>query len=822
MFMRNKLRVVVASLMAVLFVLSFAVACAPATLTVEPDSVELTVGETQDLVVKQGDTVLDNKDVKFEMEDTAVASVSSRGKVTAKAAGETTLTVTYDKATAEIPVKVNPKAVVTVELQVDGAKVETLSLASGAEKTVTAVVTGSDAKPTWNGGNTDYITVTPAEDGKSATVKGISPTGNTPVSVYVACGGVTAELKVTVTTEGQKAGYYLLRDGGDPVHDGAIGQNKVPSGKWAFWRDQSDWNGGNVTMGKAEYLGDDEPSVSQAGSVHLTATITNPSDNNSDGRNPADTVQLFFRSPKTSVSNPSFQGLLENNKDYVLTAKIKSNAAGTVTVNGVEVDLVVGDNNISIPFHHADDGAIHATDDYSAIQWIAFHLELGSASKRTCLVPSGAVDITVSNLKWTEAGPATQLQVPTATLAAKVVTITDTVNTAGVKDYTVGFFKDGDSPAYSMTAKVGANTIDDSKWEDGTYTLKVRANAESILYTASEWSESFGSYTVANGGIVYDIPFSTESEIGEQNGWFRWNGEGGLTPTVAKFDKGTLTYNYPEGGNMFYSQQLFYRDNSLESGATYKISFDITATGANSKQDTVIITVNGTPIDITSGNGHYEGTKVAGPKTTLINVCFGQVDVMTVVVGNFTFTNFTFEKQGSAPAPEAEGVVVDPSTLTLGNKVNANLDTLTNGEEGVASANKDKLYYWYVAGDWGGCGTIVTMSKNAIENNAVVLTYHGGSVNFSVQLFYTSTALTADKTYVLNIKVNAHQASTIMINGASVNLTEGVNDIHVEFVLNKTGAGNNGISALDIQMPGTNNTTDVTYEFSDISWQEVQ
>lgn len=169
---------------------------------------------------------------------------------------------------------------------------------------------------------------------------------------------------------------------------------------------------------------------------------------------------------------------------------------------------------------------------------------------------------------------------------------------------------------------------------------------------------------------------------------------------------------------------------------------------------------------------------------------------------------------------------------TFGEKVSADMakaplqGAKNKGEydEHGSNTDPDTWIYWYVAGDWGN-GSIVTMSSvPTFAEGKLTFTYGGGSLDWSVQLFYNNTSLTVGKQYYLSMTLNASVDSRIKVNGKAYNLKAGDNTIGVIFTL---GGPAGVIDAIDIQFPGTEYTAGgivggtVTYALSNVTWEEV-
>ncbi len=824
--MKKKLSALLVCLLSV--VLAFAlVACGGGTLTISDTSLSLTVGDTKQLTLKEGENDV-TKDAKWESSDAKVVTVDSRGNVVAKAAGSATVTGTYNSASAKCEVTVTAKEVVTVTITDEsGTEIKTASVERGATITLKAT-TSNDSEVTWTSGDTTYATVAPVSGQKNTvTVTGVFPTA-APVKIFAKSGSTQVSVDLTVTAPAGNPTWYDMvarNEDGTPVDGaGSVGQNKSPLGRWTFWRDQAGWNNGNADMGTAEYLGDNDASM--AGSIHLSYTNGMPSTN--AGCKAPDTVQITFRSPTTKLANkdatpePNEGGLLENGKYYKLTAEITVDFEGVVTINGTETLLHSGKNNVEIWFQHNDDGAIRTRangyfnpdvegdSDYDIYQFPAFYMTMGSYKENT-FVPEA--DITIAKLQWTEFTPDT-LKAPTVAMSGDKATVTDTVNTAAnVDGYEIGFFAtaDAQTPKYTVKAAAGETTINSASWDNGTYIVKVRALPASGKYQASPWSAATDvTYTVEHEALVYDLPFSEEANI-TADGWYYWNELGKKTEedahgiVEAKYNDGTLTYEFNETAGSWYSQQLFYNNTSLAAGS-YTVTFKFTSSVEGT------IRINGTYYEFTAGETKTI-TATAAPGI-MISIQFGKANddfsatASAIQAGRFTITDIDIASGGTQPAPEHPKA----EDYDLGEAITPTGTELVKGGEQDIGDNTDKWYYWYVEDASWNCGSVVTVTDPAFANGVFSITYNGGSVNYCTQLFYKASNLDASKQYFLTLTIETDKAVTVGLHGETYQLTAGTHTL--------TAIKAPGATSLSIQFNAVTEAT--TVKVSNVKWQEIK
>ena len=177
-------------------------------ITVSPATLTLEVGKTQTLTATIQPADATDKSVTWTSSNTSIATVSTSGKVTAKAAGSCTITATTKdgsglKATCQLTV-VQPVTGITLSSS-------SLSLEVGKTQTLTATIQPADATDksvTWTSSNTTVATV--STSGK-VTAKAV---GTCTVTCAAQDGsGVKAECKVTVKQTGIN-GHAFVEIGG--------------------------------------------------------------------------------------------------------------------------------------------------------------------------------------------------------------------------------------------------------------------------------------------------------------------------------------------------------------------------------------------------------------------------------------------------------------------------------------------------------------------------------------------------------------------------------------------------------------------------------
>lgn len=164
------------------------------SVSLDKTSLNLTEGEVYELSATVTPSDASNNSVTWSSSDTSVATVSSTGLVTAKAAGTATINVTTDdggkKATCTVTVQAKVIAVTGVNLDKTS-----LSITVGETQALTATVTPSNATDksvTWSSSNTSVATVS------SSGVVTAKAVGSTTITVKTNDGGKTVTCSVNV------------------------------------------------------------------------------------------------------------------------------------------------------------------------------------------------------------------------------------------------------------------------------------------------------------------------------------------------------------------------------------------------------------------------------------------------------------------------------------------------------------------------------------------------------------------------------------------------------------------------------------------------
>ena len=190
-------------------------------ISVSPDSVALTVGETKALTATVTPDNATDKSVSWNSAEPSVATVDESGVVTAVAAGTATITVTTTDGgyTASCEVTVKEASISDNIISVNGVTLSdtTFELKAGETKILTATVTPDDATDksiSWNSSEPSVATVS-----SNGLVNAIAA-GTATITVTTAEGGFTASCVVTVS-EVRTGIYAELVDGDIYMYTGS-------------------------------------------------------------------------------------------------------------------------------------------------------------------------------------------------------------------------------------------------------------------------------------------------------------------------------------------------------------------------------------------------------------------------------------------------------------------------------------------------------------------------------------------------------------------------------------------------------------------------
>lgn len=417
---------------------------------------------------------------------------------------------------------------------------------------------------------------------------------------------------------------------------------------WYEWHDATG-NGGSGVKTTIEYA-----YVDLAGDIHLSYTVGN-----------GDGAVLTHQPIKLLYMYSS----MNEGDVYKLSFKIVCPAAGKITVNNTIFTVTEGENLIEVTRiqpNKSNGTAKNTITIQLGAQETVTDGEGNQTTVKTMLEGEFLItDITVEKLD------VTVLDAPEFTYDGDSATITITDgNEAGVGSYEIGLFADGETqPAYVLTV-VDGGTLDFSALEvaDGTYTLKIRAIADSVLYMNSDWAAPEVKVTAtAEGGQVtvvadtkIDIGYGMQAAAASDPGvWYEWHDKDGNSGSNVKT---TIEYAYVTLDNQVYlsyvvgngdgskvtSQpiKLFCMYDEIAEGQEYTLSFKLVSSVEGK------ITVNGKVVDIIAGENLISVTRTQpnksnGTDRNTINIQFGAkvnvdgTNVNMMVEGEFVLSDIT-------------------------------------------------------------------------------------------------------------------------------------------------------------------------------------
>lgn len=159
-------------------------------LIVTPDSMELEVGDTDQITVKRVPENAVEDPITFTSEDPAVAAVDKNGKVTAMGEGETNIAVSCGDVNKKVPVTVTAKAPDLENLAFDKGSLE-MEVGDVEDTPAHKIPADAPGDITYTTGDPNVATVD--ENGK------VTAVGEGETTVTASCGDAEAEIPVTVT-----------------------------------------------------------------------------------------------------------------------------------------------------------------------------------------------------------------------------------------------------------------------------------------------------------------------------------------------------------------------------------------------------------------------------------------------------------------------------------------------------------------------------------------------------------------------------------------------------------------------------------------------
>lgn len=294
--MKKKWLTSVVLALCIALVASLVTACGKKKVTIElsQTTLALTVGDSATLTA----TTSNGKDVEWSSSDTKIATVSSRGGVTAQGAGTATITATCGKATATCSVTVTERVVIGFTFT-DAAGATLTEATVDRDGTLQLNAAASDNSPitSWESQDTSIASVS-----STGLVSGLFD-GETYIVVKTATGQGSIKVTVVDNFQGEKyaitdtktAGKWYYNINGDGGRSHELTRSEYRGGVVSFgYTGNCNWSIGDVSLGIAD------PTVTEGW--------------------------------------------------HTLKAKIKASAAMNVSVNGTAVKLAEGDNNIEVAY----------------------------------------------------------------------------------------------------------------------------------------------------------------------------------------------------------------------------------------------------------------------------------------------------------------------------------------------------------------------------------------------------------------------------------------------------------------------------------------
>lgn len=547
------------------------------SVTISSVSEEIEIGETVRINARSSD----GANIIWTSDNTAVATVSSVGTVTGIAKGEATITATASTdesvyKTCKITVLVPPTRVqlsdTTKELNIS----ETYKLTANVNDN-TAVI--------WSTGDETVASI--SENGTVTAKKA-------GAAVITATAGDATATCTIIVFEKQADDYQVIKFGEDETA-------KLNPGVFYYWNDQL-WLGATVTMTKNEY-NNGKYIFGYSGNDHA------------------------FNGMQIYCENSA----LVTGEEYKLSVKINSSASGKATLNGIVIDLAVGDNDIEVIYtensapsftlqmgERTDGSKIEsAVIRISDVSYVSTAKEFLTAPTAISIDPNGVVTVTDSNDM-----------------------IQDEEGNNVAKTYKLYFYNTENVLKYTEMIQNG-DILNKLKYADDVYTVK----AQVAVYGekgSSPLSEISATLSVANGSGAKINNSNNDAMIKENiNGVFCYYNESWnrVEVVVAQYINGKAHIEFT--GNADYlnswAMQILYNEESLTIGTTYTVTFTMSTNVAGPVQ------INGVNYDLEVGDNDIEVTFTADGANVSLKIIFGpngdvtRINEATIEIGPVTY-----------------------------------------------------------------------------------------------------------------------------------------------------------------------------------------
>lgn len=426
------------------------------SLKLNKDTLSVAVGGTEQLSVTSSTT----ENIEWTIDKTSVATVKGSG------AGNKLCTVTgVAEGTATVTAKAGDQTATCAVTVTGGTSQgdETVTIKLGGE------AVGTDAYNLYGEGDALTFTAT-ASKGSAITWESSDPAKATVSNgkvTAVAAGDATITAKVS---DSVKATVKVK------VLEGTeIQFNDNPVEGWSFWEGSKyGFPNGDGDVTKAVSYAANAASITYTATEH-SATIPY-------------TVQLRYNSTEYTGTS------------HDVTLTVVAPVAGKMHVNGEDVEVVVGENKITVE-GFVDQG---------------LYVQFGSKADETMIIGENLTFI-LKDIKF-KSNVTVELVAPEFSVATdtNVITITDETNdAANVEKYELGFFADANATApVKIVAVTNGNAIDVASVSGGTYTLRIRAVSNSATVRGSAWSTATQSITVVTDKTIIDNTTT--------GGWYYW------------------------------------------------------------------------------------------------------------------------------------------------------------------------------------------------------------------------------------------------------------------------------------------------------------
>ena len=363
--------------------------------------------------------------------------------------------------------------------------------------------------------------------------------------------------------------------------------------------------------------------------------------------------------------------------------------------------------------------------------------------------------------------------------------------------------------------------------DDGLVTA-LAAGQVSVSATTEDGSiTAYCDITVSETAVEETINFSGEGDKGV-NTWVYWNDQNWCGSNVAvsvhKKVGNTLTFTYTATGNCDFGFQVFYKNGSLNTGASYRLTAKINSLKAGT------VKLNGTYVDLAVGDNnvavkYVEGGDAAssfqfvvptsmGDNTFVISdyAWEGILDIPGAISVNAASSTISFSAVDGAASylvkyydsaknyldseiVNASGATLTKLPTTNGNyyvtvtaksSLDAKYDSIESeytlfkiGEDAVVPAggpktnmtfagedsiNPDYFYFW---NDQNWCGSNVSVPVAYTEEGLVHIEYTAtGACAWGLQVFFKYSELTNGTTYAVSFKIKVAAAGSYGLGAA--------------------------------------------------------